>query len=653
MSAIEIKGRAAGGLGLGNQPLGSGGVSGNLHGAGAEPSIRGMDEGLRGLRGGGRGAGAEEMPRNPAERWKDARNAYRQFADRSANNVREPLSESKPSVGTAAKAVSEAVFIGGLAALGAIAIQAAGAGLHLVNHFAKDLGSKTLWRFSEFVSDEDAHKILFQARWSSGDYDLLQKAYKSSDRELIGSVFNQILWNFGEYKRLSALIKKEADAYAHTNKTFRLLGLMNAKRVAEIFVLWRLKYAQQFSTPVPAETGVPVTNPRRPDEVSYKLPGASRGRMTAPSAESSGKIDLPGAPYSGDMREPVKHGEITDPKLPDADAVVYAPGVVNGTIFRASAAGGDEENFPPLDKTDGDHEDSDLGPVDFLSVVEKDFVRAKARYGGVKGKLSADVRSDYEAEIERIDRRLNHWLNEATKADSASGDADGRYREDVKIGIRLLLDRVTIFAADVYSEPVDETLLGGVGLRDRHKKVLPKDKKDEDKDENDDEKDLGADIKAEQIVPGLVNHDVGYGPHLKLRRHQVAVINRFRGILKMREEAKSSGEPMRRELLEGTVDMATGGGKTRLMIAAFAEFVRGGSFRVGDKFIIVDHTTSIHAQNREVAELLGPYFREKMGRDLKISEYKAEKRDLSGDVIIVSLPSVNTEGARLDFISKL
>jgi len=47
--------------------------------------------------------------------------------------------------------------------------------------------------------------------------------------------------------------------------------------------------------------------------------------------------------------------------------------------------------------------------------------------------------------------------------------------------------------------------------------------------------------------------------------------------------------------------------------------------------------------------LLKEYFIQVFRRALKVTEYKAENRDLTGDVVIVSIPTVNTEARRAEF----
>ncbi|KXK10671.1 MAG: Type III restriction enzyme, res subunit [Armatimonadetes bacterium OLB18] len=101
--------------------------------------------------------------------------------------------------------------------------------------------------------------------------------------------------------------------------------------------------------------------------------------------------------------------------------------------------------------------------------------------------------------------------------------------------------------------------------------------------------------------------------------------------------------------------MPVGGGKTRTMVAGFAAAIELGWMnpKAGDKLIILNHTDQIHGQNLKVAGLLSGYFKKQAGRPLKISEYKADKRDVSGDVIVVSIPSISETTKREAFQESL
>ena len=211
---------------------------------------------------------------------------------------------------------------------------------------------------------------------------------------------------------------------------------------------------------------------------------------------------------------------------------------------------------PSPDNADSGIEKTRHSPQEYLSFVETEFARVKAEYESVRETLQPEIRSDYEKEISDIRHRLDFWLGELVLLEATP---DKEYAEDILIGERILLDRVQALAADVYSEPVEEAPLKGLGLRTRTRKPHPP---------------LGKEPEeklAEGVLPALVNHDVGYGEALTLRPHQVVVDNKIRGLLRRREahlRELSPGQTIPPELLQGTVVAQTGSGKTRLMASS-------------------------------------------------------------------------------------
>ncbi|OGQ05483.1 MAG: hypothetical protein A3F82_00245 [Deltaproteobacteria bacterium RIFCSPLOWO2_12_FULL_44_12] len=305
-----------------------------------------------------------------------------------------------------------------------------------------------------------------------------------------------------------------------------------------------------------------------------------------------------------------------------------------------------ESLLPPLQDNGATQESNELevttiSPKDFFSLVEKEFGRVRARYQKIEASLNPAVRGGYLAEMKSIEKRIEFWRSEIENLKIQHGKEKDQYREDIILGERILLDRVLNLGASVYSEPVEEKFLAGVGLRTQIAVPIPSPKIPRKRGEKG------------NILEALVNHDVGYGRALRLRPHQVLVLNKIKGLLKMREEQLKDSEKLPENLLVGTITMPTGGGKTRVMVASFAADIELGFFKLGDKFIILNHTEQIHEQNLKVVRLLSSYFKRRFGRRLRVTEYKAEDKNLRGDVVVVNIPSVNTLERRERFEKEL
>ncbi|OGQ04685.1 MAG: hypothetical protein A2979_02485 [Deltaproteobacteria bacterium RIFCSPLOWO2_01_FULL_45_74] len=303
-----------------------------------------------------------------------------------------------------------------------------------------------------------------------------------------------------------------------------------------------------------------------------------------------------------------------------------------------------DESLPPL-RENGIPQETDLetgaiSPEGYLDLVAKEFGRVTERYGVVEASLSPTIREGYTKEMGLIQERLKFWEGEIAQFKTQHGKERDQYREDIILGERILLDRVLNLGASIYSEPVEEKFLSGIGLRESiHPPTAPK-------------LSIKKGVKR-AILDALINHDVGYGRALHLRAHQVMTLNKVKGVLKMQQEQLKENEKLAEQLLVGTIVMPTGGGKTRVMVASFAAAMELGLFKLGDKFIILNHTEQIHEQNLKVVRLLSPYFKRRFGRRLRVTEYKAEDKNLRGDVVVVSIPSVNTLEKRERFEKEL
>lgn len=272
--------------------------------------------------------------------------------------------------------------------------------------------------------------------------------------------------------------------------------------------------------------------------------------------------------------------------------------------------------------------------------LERQIDRLMARFALVEGDLPSEIRGSYHREFEEIIHRLGFW-SEARETLEGSADSErSRYEEDIRIGQSLLGDRLLRFAALVFSEPLPDEGRTTRGLRNRllnrrGPKLLPRPPRE-----------------RPEGLEALINRDVGYGRALELRYHQEEGHRAIQGWLESQRDFRENGLADPR-FLEATVVMPVGGGKTRLMAAAFAAAAERGVFRPGDKLIAINHTDKIHAQNLEVLQRLKPYLSKKLGRPLRITAYKAETKDLSGDVIVISVPTLNSPEKRAFFASEL
>lgn len=317
--------------------------------------------------------------------------------------------------------------------------------------------------------------------------------------------------------------------------------------------------------------------------------------------------------------------------------------------------GGDVSN-----KIENEIEDTEVTAGSFLEELGKQFDVIKDRFWWVAESLPEEVSDEYVDEIEDIERRVAFWTSELGKTATLAGREREEYERDILIGERLLLNRMLRIGADIFSEPLPEGSIRDVGLRDGKKRkprsvgVVP---------EPSPETKIPPDVSGAEIapsssfgtlVPALIGKDVGYGEGLALWPHQEAAHDKFIGLVRLRNAMLEMGT-VSEEMLRGTIVMPVGGGKTRTMVATFGAMIAEGAFSAArkDAFIILNHTDRIHGQNMDVAQLLGPYFEKKFGRPLRVTEYKADNKDVSGDVIVVSIPSVNTEERRGDFKSAL
>ncbi|MFH1654187.1 MAG: DEAD/DEAH box helicase family protein, partial [Pseudomonadota bacterium] len=289
-------------------------------------------------------------------------------------------------------------------------------------------------------------------------------------------------------------------------------------------------------------------------------------------------------------------------------------------------------------------ESTKLTPEQLFSMLEKESDKTHSLYQSKKDSLEAELQSSIEDDLQLIERRIGFWSEQIGLIKSLPRNERADFKQDIVDGGRLLLGRIYNIQAELYREPRALNPLGQVRLRreadrsgKRSTKISPPRPKEREQD-----------VRHE----GLINHDIGYGRELMLRPHQIESLDVIKGeFARVRDNIKTNG--LTADFLQGTIVMPVGGGKTRTMVASFAAAIEQGLHKDGDKFIILNHTTQIHEQNLQVTELLAPYFEKQFGRPLKVSEYKAESKDLSGDVVVVSIPSVTRKDGMKAFDSSL
>ncbi|MCE9625390.1 MAG: DEAD/DEAH box helicase family protein [Deltaproteobacteria bacterium] len=273
-------------------------------------------------------------------------------------------------------------------------------------------------------------------------------------------------------------------------------------------------------------------------------------------------------------------------------------------------------------------------PKVLLEEFAQHYDRIFRKLEQVFAKVSEPQASHYLSNLEQIEQRKGFWMEQTQRLAEMQGEERLRFEQDIGIGLGLLREKLLRVGAEIYQEPLEIERRPGWGLRFRP------------------EKDPGEKLEksppkpAVDTVFALVNRDVGYGKDLSLREHQIAALHALRGRLRLLQSFVEDGATPPPEALAGTIVMPVGGGKTRTMVAGFAAAMELGWMNPinGDKLIILNHTDQIHGQNLKVAGTLSAYFKKKAGRPLKIGEYKADQKDVSGDVIVVSIPSIAEVG---------
>ncbi len=269
-------------------------------------------------------------------------------------------------------------------------------------------------------------------------------------------------------------------------------------------------------------------------------------------------------------------------------------------------------------------------PSVLLGEFAQHYDRIYRKLKQVFGQVSESQAERYLSHLEQVEQRKAFWIQQTERFADVTGEEQVRFEQDIGIGLGLLREKLFRVGAEIYQEPLQLEKKPRWGLRFKPE------------NESSEKPERSPAKPAADALSALVNRDVGYGRELSLSDHQIAALHALRGRLRILQSFVEEGATPPPEALAGSIVMPVGGGKTRTMVAGFAAALElaWANPKAGDKLIILNHTDQIHGQNLKVAGLLSGYFKKQAGRALKISEYKADKKDVSGDVVVVSIPSI-------------
>lgn len=279
-------------------------------------------------------------------------------------------------------------------------------------------------------------------------------------------------------------------------------------------------------------------------------------------------------------------------------------------------------------------------PHGLLQRIKSDFDGLCNIVGG-EGEMSAASLDAFRRESQVIAERIEYWERALQEQMQAMSQERSQFQEDILFGEQLLMQQLASLTARALTPALMPS--PAVVPRRLHRRWAKHPFVG------------GAHGKRGKRLPGLMNYDVGYGQRLSLRPHQIFVHQRIRGAFKALAQRLQNRTSVAKEALHGTVVMPVGGGKTRNMVAAFAAALEDGLWKpeAGEIGVVLNHLERIHRQNREMVRGLGTSFRRRLGRTLKITEYKGEQRNVSGDIVVISIPTVSTPEARRAIVENL
>jgi len=142
-------------------------------------------------------------------------------------------------------------------------------------------------------------------------------------------------------------------------------------------------------------------------------------------------------------------------------------------------------------------------------------------------------------------------------------------------------------------------------------------------------------------IPGLKKWRIkGWPKSLRIWRHQIEDVATIRADMQRAMDHD--------RLYEGTVIAPTGSGKTHEMMATIAMAIDEWGLKFnGEKgrnqiFITTHLKTGFGQLTDKINELIGPFFKSRFKRDLRFSLVGNGEKDFSGDVVLISIPTLTS-----------
>ncbi|MBU4485043.1 DEAD/DEAH box helicase family protein, partial [bacterium] len=282
----------------------------------------------------------------------------------------------------------------------------------------------------------------------------------------------------------------------------------------------------------------------------------------------------------------------------------------------------------------------------FDSVAEKIESRISlwgARYG--------EVSEYHKEEIDERLETLKRNFGEATSHD------DMQYAEDLKDALKILWNRILRIEREMFATELKSVNPFKVSLFS-YKDEISKSKIQDPRSKivSTTRTVTRAREKEGTRIAALVSKHKS-GMAIDLRDHQWDMMKAIQLDWGSHEDAIRRGG--RRDLWRSSVIVApTGSGKTRVMASSIELGIREGWLRFdkSDKVFIETHLKEIKTQNvNSMQQLLNPVFREIYGRDVRITVISGESKtwDVSGDVVVVSVPTIGRKAGDQKLIAEL
>lgn len=303
---------------------------------------------------------------------------------------------------------------------------------------------------------------------------------------------------------------------------------------------------------------------------------------------------------------------------------------------------------PQLENLEGRPRD----PVRQLGEIKRELDSATRQFQSLQHSITdGNIQEGYTREFLSLSERITFWETQQKSVRRKQGRSKERFIEDILIGQRILHDDVLRLSTAMAAEPIQENILSEWGLRSQLN-IFPKPERMPQF--RDPAEARPATPTGVTILEAAVARNMGFGSDLALWHHQAEALNIIRATLRRLKAQFDRGEAPSLDNLQGNVGIPVGGGKTRLTMASFAAAIEAGMYRLdSDKFLFFTHTDQIHKQNLDEVWRLNEYFKKRFGRDLRVTQYKADIKDLSGDIVLVSIPTAGTERGREGFRTDL